>query len=1405
VRAKPLAAGYFCKIPGHPDFIVKGKITRKDKVLQPDGTYTTRTVPAKHVPVEVWEDDNKQNDDFEAKGRTDENGEYEIRFCADGDGVFKPNQIELYVKVLAREPNPGLNIYDAVQRIPPIGTAGDFSRHYNYVKLSSEKGSFDRREGPHTVTFNFDFSNNDTWSAVLNIFENLYYARQYWYEKVSDTEIAAVSVKAVWGPSEYEDTKLGRAVWSDFTDDDIITGQILQVDKNDPWNDSEIIAAWGHFIQRWAGGEGNGTCYDDDNPPSQSDMVTYRAHADDKRVPASDKVDAWGKGWAIYYQSAVRRWMGQSNYTTFSDVFVYDVEANGFQHGTDDNEYTVASALWDLDDSAQDGEDRVSHGEEALLGVFLNDKFANKSPCTFGNFLRAWEEDGRPHDNAVAAAVDQNVDGASSNFETQQMMTRPTLDTGAFAAPQLAPPAASDTNPWIWWRQMLFLVDNSPSMSGKISSLQPVIKDQVDRIYGNPSGTEFNLYTFNASTTEPQPHIQGSFYPDLIKPQVDTLSTAGTDNGCTVDAMNAVAKGLQQVPNSDVWLYTDGDATGTASGVESVKQLLADYGTQASFVLLGGCSSTMQALDADQQRRLHNVAQADLGLAAADEIPDGILPYLLTSAASGGQFLFVSEADLEDASEILRAQLTHSAGAGRWSDYVSEEPTYRYDELASWEYNWIDTRTGPTQTLPADNDYTSVLVPGGFEYYDTSWAQVRLFQNGYISMQSNATADPYNGAIPDDDDPNGAIYALWDDLEYDTAGDANLTTYSEIWTESSGDWFAIEYYDFAIDQIWSYPDPDVTFQFQLNTETGDIRLLYAEVPNSSEHGFDGAASATIGIESPERIGEPVTGVQVSHDDATGASDNMGYEFTRVPPQPSKTYSITVDSTMESVSFLLTGFSGSLDLLQIEDSNGDPVYCDELGDVICYTLDRVQYVQAPVNGRTGTWTATVTPGNTGQATYAFTTLGDSAITPQSGPDRSRSTSGGERVQVDLGRTIDDDQLTGWFNSPNGGAFGPPSFDLYDDGNHADGQAGDGVFGSDPLTVFKSGTAYLRVTGTVNGETIERSVPGAYTFQPVSLTSLGDGVHTGDAETELQFRLRNDDSVEHCYYFDIREPDGWTYDFWDSLGPCLPAGDTYTHTVHITPTRTLPSGATGLVAVTAIETEKGVMRSSDSARITRRRPADNVFLEPLADEVAPGGETTKVRAVVVGTDGVPVADGIPVQFSTNLGNVSPSSATTEDGRAEFTFTSGASTGTATLTAQTPNGASGSADIVVQPPAVTSVRISAGTTALPADGAATTTVTAKVSNRAGDPVQGETVRIAVSGDDGDRGRVNGTGVMTGTTNSVGELAATYTAGTEGGGATITTDLLAPDGTGGYELVQTNRVIITLAAPIYLPIVMR
>ena len=120
--------------------------------------------------------------------------------------------------------------------------------------------------------------------------------------------------------------------------------------------------------------------------------------------------------------------------------------------------------------------------------------------------------------------------------------------------------------------------------------------------------------------------------------------------------------------------------------------------------------------------------------------------------------MFVDEGKMEDAAAILKAQLKHNAGAGRWSDYVSTQQTYRYDKLASWEYEWIDGATVGT-ALPDkpgglnSEGYVDVGLPPGLIFYNRPITTAHVYENGYLTFDDNFSETDTNTQLPD---PNSA-------------------------------------------------------------------------------------------------------------------------------------------------------------------------------------------------------------------------------------------------------------------------------------------------------------------------------------------------------------------------------------------------------------------------------------------------------------------------------------------------------------------------------------------------------------------------------------------------------------------------------------------------------------------------
>ena len=1366
---------------GDPCFNVTGHIDRIERPPTSSGYAANVTVPVAGALVEIREEDILFDDSY-GTTRTDASGNFSKSFC-DDDGWFD-DTLEVYYRLHAERGSPKVYVEDS--------SWIDEEYEYNSNVVSSDGGA---------INYNLNLDSN--WSGIFNIVEAAFQARQLWVDSGNsyseETEIH-------WENGYGDDGSYFDPFWNELT---------IADDPSDPdqWDDSVIMHEWGHSADDYY------SC--DDNPGGD--------HFINKLV--DDPELAWGEGYPDYYQSAVRGALGDPFGSWYLDIngsgsggIMVNLETYDTSVGSNlistRNELAIAAALWDLNDGANDGQDRVSLGHATVQQVYTSNAFEDVAygfwddTCDFDTYMRGWVDDGKPADADTAAAVLQN--------------TGYTLAGGSLAATSLARSVSAPGSPasfggpsaadvYRWWKQLTYVADNSASMAGpKFDAMKTLFGEAVNDLGDDPEGTEFSLELFNNSSANNQIAFAGQFFPENLTGAINGLTpSAVADPTCSVNALRALSQAVDDKEKGDVWLFTDGDTVQSPS-VELIRQVLNDRRLRASVALMGVCpalaksslpagpisAEQLQALPPEQaaslvaERILAGQARAALGPAAGD-IPGGLVPYLLTALNSGGQFLYVDSSQAADAAAILRAQITNSAGAGRWSDYVSDAATYRYDSLSSWDYNWIDaTAGGANQGNPSFDSYLQIPLPQPFPFFSAGpYDTANVFQEGYVTLGGYYGVQPNNTTVPNFFAPNNVLYPFWDDLSPDYvicagASAPNCGTNGWIYTLQQGDWFVIEYFQY--DSYTNSAFHTNTFEVLLNLADGEIRYQYQTVP-------DGAASATIGLENTSGF----NGVQVSYNDVSGASNGMGYQFTPAPPQPTKTYTVTVDSSMQSVGFLLTGYSGTFEPLAVSDPDGNPVDCNGQG-TLCLNLDLVQYVQVNTNGRNGDWQAVVDAGSSGSGTFSFTSLAASPIAVESAFDHTLAPIA-QNLLVHFNGLADGGLLTGHFALDDGSLFGG-SFNFFDDGLHGDHLAGDGLFGSQAFTPPGSGSAFLWLQGLSNGETFVRVDPVPYAFQPVKLVSLGDGANFGGA-TQLPFRITNYDSADHCYWETFDAPEGWYFYYAFLPAVCVNAGQTldYNLSVYMGPgtTNALPSGTSGIFALSLTEWEKGEISDSASARITRYGDPAVIEIFNPTYYLRPGGDTTTLDFFVSDAQNVRVADGVTVTLSASSGSIAPTLGVTDGGFFQATFTSGAATGTALITAQTANGVMATTEIEIGNPKPSQIALQAGAYWLPPDGAATTNLVATVRDRWGTPVSGQTVRIGVEGDT-QLATIAGGDVITGTTNANGRFTATFTAGTAVGEVAVRAELVYDDGYGPMVVLEDRKVIV-LGSKVYLPVLLR
>ncbi|GAB4160576.1 MAG: hypothetical protein Fur0021_32740 [Candidatus Promineifilaceae bacterium] len=204
--------------------------------------------------------------------------------------------------------------------------------------------------------------------------------------------------------------------------------------------------------------------------------------------------------------------------------------------------------------------------------------------------------------------------------------------------------------------------------------------------------------------------------------------------------------------------------------------------------------------------------------------------------------------------EDLSLRICSDNSSNGTADTSLPEPSYQSQTVP---LDWIDIAAGGMVVAAANDTNTLVNIGFPFEFYGTSYTQMYVSSNGFISFGAGYT-NSANGSIPSLSTPNNAIYALWDDLY--PIGGANGTVFVQQIdaTRTVVQWQQVTH-------CCSAGAPE-TFQVVLDGSDHSITLQYLDVTFPE--------SATVGVEDVTGS----RGVQIAYNQAGIISDNLAIKL-----------------------------------------------------------------------------------------------------------------------------------------------------------------------------------------------------------------------------------------------------------------------------------------------------------------------------------------------------------------------------------------------------------------------------------------------------------------------------------------------------------------------------------------------
>lgn len=294
--------------------------------------------------------------------------------------------------------------------------------------------------------------------------------------------------------------------------------------------------------------------------------------------------------------------------------------------------------------------------------------------------------------------------------------------------------------------------------------------------------------------------------------------------------------------------------------VEIDTTVLAGQSTPASLMIPAGAIGglyllTLRGENTATAARVGFQANVTVsGAAGTLEVQTSQPAYFSDEQISTFADILMTSSTLEDGDLNLRICMANVDDPGGG---FTQPPRINYTSQ-SVPFSWIDIASGGTPVARGSNTFTQVNLGFTFDYYGSSFTQIFISSNGYISFGSGSSSAS-NGAIPSVSTPNNAIYALWDSL-YPNGGE-----YGNVFAQQIDASRYVVQWD-KVSHCCSTGSPE-TFQVILDTSDDSITFQYLDVTDTS--------SATVGVENS--LGS--SAVQIANNQFGVIDDNLAMKLT----------------------------------------------------------------------------------------------------------------------------------------------------------------------------------------------------------------------------------------------------------------------------------------------------------------------------------------------------------------------------------------------------------------------------------------------------------------------------------------------------------------------------------------------